>query len=231
MPDYQDSKIYKIVNYDNDDVYIGSTIEPTLARRLAKHVRGYKCYLNGKGNYVTSYKIIKTGNYDIQLIELYPCNSKMELHAREGYWIKRMDCVNKVVPGRTMKEYYEDNKELYSEKAKKYYEKHKDSIDEYQKSYRNNNKDIISEYQKKYRKRNKGSIAEYHKEYQKNNKEAISEKRNKKEQCICGSRYTLRNKAQHMKCKTHQSYVNSIEFYQDVYEMVKSVVNKFPKSI
>ena len=95
MPNYQDAKIYKIVNYENDDVYIGSTTEPTLARRLSGHVRDYKSYLDGKYNYVTSFKVIATGNYDIQLIELYPCNSKMELHAREGYWIKQMDCVKK----------------------------------------------------------------------------------------------------------------------------------------
>ncbi len=201
MPDYQDSKIYKIVNYENDDIYIGSTCEPTLARRLAKHVGNYKSYLNGKGNYVTSFKIIETGNYDIQLIELYPCNSKMELHAREGYWIKQMDCVNKAIPGRTNKEYREDNK------------------------------DIIREKNKEYREENQEKIAEKKKAYREDNKEIISARKNKKEQCICGITFTHRHKARHMRTKKHQLYVNSIEFYQDVYEMVKSIVNKFPKTI
>jgi excinuclease UvrABC ATPase subunit len=205
MPDYQDSKIYKIVNYDNDDVYIGSTTEPTLARRLAKHVGNYKSYLNGKSSYTTSYKIIETGNYDIQLIEAFPCNNKMELHAREGYWIKQLECVNKVVPGRTAKEYGEE--------------------------YREKNKDMIREKKKRYNEKNKENIAEYHKEYRKNHKETISGKRTKKEQCICGITFTRCHKARHMKTNKHQSYINSIEFYQDVYDMVKSIVKKIPKNI
>jgi hypothetical protein len=106
MPvDYSKGKIYQIVDYTNDNVYIGSTCEPTLARRLANHVIGYKAYLNGKGNYVTSYKILENDNYDIQLIEFFPCETKDELHKREGYHINRaIGCVNKIIAGRTRKE-------------------------------------------------------------------------------------------------------------------------------
>jgi hypothetical protein len=186
-------------------VYIGSTCEPTLARRLAKHVGNYREYLNGRNHYVTSFDVIKTGNYDIQLIELYPCNSKMELHAREGYWIRKIECVNKVVPGRTVKEYGEE--------------------------YREKNKDMIREKKKRYNEKNKENIAEYHKEYRKNHKETISGKRTKKEQCICGITFTRCHKARHMKTNKHQSYINSIEFYQDVYDMVKSIVKKIPINI
>jgi hypothetical protein len=128
MPNYAQGKIYKIVNYENDDIYIGSTTEPTLARRLAEHVSCYKRYLDGKGNYVTSYTIIETGHYDIQLVEAYPCNNKMELHAREGYWIKSMDCVNKYIAGRTRKEYNKENQDVIAEKMKVYYEDKKDII-------------------------------------------------------------------------------------------------------
>ena len=48
--------------------------------------------------------------------EDYPCNSKKELDAREGEYQKNNDCVNKRVAGRTKKQHYEDNKEIYSEK-------------------------------------------------------------------------------------------------------------------
>ena len=48
MVNYQDGKIYKIVDNTNNNVYIGSTCEPTLARRLAKHVGHYKFWKNGK---------------------------------------------------------------------------------------------------------------------------------------------------------------------------------------
>ena len=36
MVNYQLGKIYKIVDNTNGNIYIGSTCEPTLARRLAK---------------------------------------------------------------------------------------------------------------------------------------------------------------------------------------------------
>ena len=69
-------------------------LEVPLARRLAKHVSDYKSYLNGKKNFISSYDIIKNGDYDIILIEKFPCNSKDELYSRESYWTKQNKCVN-----------------------------------------------------------------------------------------------------------------------------------------
>ncbi len=207
MPNYQNGKIYKIVNYENDDIYIGSTCEPTLARRLAEHVSCYKRYLDGKFAYLTSFKVIETGNYDIQLIEMYPCNNKMELHAREGYWIRLVDCVNKNVAGRSKKKYYEVNKEAISKQRKVYREENREMISKQRKAYYESNKD------KK-------------KAYYENNKERISEKRDKQQECICGKTYTLRHKARHMKSKKHNKYINSIEFLKLIYEVVKSIADK-----
>jgi hypothetical protein len=96
MPDYSNGKIYKIVCNITNECYIGSTCEPILARRLAGHVSKYKSYLNGKYHYVTSYKIIANGNYDIVLIELFPCDTKDQLHARESHYTQTIQCVNKV---------------------------------------------------------------------------------------------------------------------------------------
>ena len=38
MANYQLGKICKIIDLDSNQCYIGSTCEPTLAKRLAKHV-------------------------------------------------------------------------------------------------------------------------------------------------------------------------------------------------
>ncbi len=92
---YQLGKIYKIVDLDSNKCYIGSTCEPTLARRLAKHVSNYKQYLKGKGTYISSYIILAMDDYDIVLLEKYPCNSKDELHAKERYYSQLLPCVNK----------------------------------------------------------------------------------------------------------------------------------------
>ena len=117
MPNYQDSKIYKIVSFSTDDVYIGSTCEKYLSNRLGGHRKDYKRYLNGKQHYITSYKLLETDDYDIILIENFPCNNKQELHARERYWIENTpNCVNKIVPNRTDKEYREDNNDKIKEK-------------------------------------------------------------------------------------------------------------------
>ena len=97
MPiDYSKGKIYKIECNETGLVYIGSTCEETLARRMAGHTGHYRQYLKGKRKFITSFRILKNYNYDIVLIENYPCNSKEELFARERYHTNQIDCINKV---------------------------------------------------------------------------------------------------------------------------------------
>ena len=96
MVNYQSGRIYKIVDNTTDKIYIGSTCEPTLARRLAKHTSSYKDFTNGgSSTYITSFEIIKNGDCDIVLVEAFPCNSKDELHSRERLYIENNICVNK----------------------------------------------------------------------------------------------------------------------------------------
>ena len=116
MIDYQQGKIYKIECNVTGKVYIGSTCEPILARRLAGHIKNYKRYLNGKSNYVSSFDVLQNGNYDIVLIESYPCNSKDELHARERYHTNNIDCVNKIKNQGMYIELGEKNKDIINGK-------------------------------------------------------------------------------------------------------------------
>jgi uncharacterized protein (DUF2344 family) len=124
MPDYQLGKIYKIECNVTEKVYIGSTCEPTLARRLTKHLTNYKRYLNGTYSYVSSFDVLQNRNYDIVLIESYPCNSKDELHARERYYTNNIDCVNKI---KNQGMYHEIGEKEYQ---KQYHEKNKDKLKE-----------------------------------------------------------------------------------------------------
>ena len=106
MKDYSKAKIYKIICNVSGLVYVGSTCEPTLARRLAKHVGNYKIWLkNNNYSYTTSYKIIEGNDYDIVLIEEVQCETKDQLHARERYHIENLVCVNRYKPTRTSNEY------------------------------------------------------------------------------------------------------------------------------
>jgi len=151
MPDYSKGKIYRITS--GDLTYIGSTCEPTLARRLAKHISSYKGWKNGKTNGCSSFQLIETGQYEITLIELCPCGSKDELSARERYWIENTVCVNKIIPGRTRQEYRDTHKETISDCWKTYYKDNKEELAEYYKTYKKSNKEKINEQQRERRAR------------------------------------------------------------------------------
>ena len=190
---YENGKIYTIRSHQTDDIYIGSTTQP-LYKRIHQHKINFKRWENKKYNYVTSYELIKYDDAYIELLELCPCDSKMELHKREGELQREMDCVNKFVAGR-----------IHKESQKVYRENNKDKIKESRKVYRENNKDKIKEY----RENNKDKKKEYNKEYRKENKDKIKEKTNKKYNCECGGRYTLNQKLRHSKTKKHTNYIIS----------------------
>lgn len=134
---YHHSKIYKIVAKDDTEClpYIGATTN-RLATRLGQHKRNFKLWKNNKHNFITSFKLFEQygpENCEIILIEDYKCDNKEQLNSRERYYIENIDCVNKYIPGRTRKEYYENNKEAISTQQKEYYEDNKEAILEYRK--------------------------------------------------------------------------------------------------
>jgi len=151
MPDYQQSKIYQIVCLTTGECYIGSTTQATLAQRLSGHCAHFKAWKNGNPNFVSSFTIIERGNYRIELIESFPCESRDQLNAREGFHIRNMVCVNKIIIGRTYQEWNEANKEVIRKKDKAYYQANKESYCEKAKAYYQANKEVIREKQKAYR--------------------------------------------------------------------------------
>ena len=123
MKNYSLGKIYKIISDHTDLCYVGSTCTPYLSTRMARHRSDLKSYKRGKKRLLcTSREIVKFDDAKIILIEMFPCGSKAELFARERYWIEILNCVNKIVPGRSDKEYREDNKERISKNQKLYRE-------------------------------------------------------------------------------------------------------------
>ena len=67
MVNYQLGKIYKIVDNTNGNIYIGSTCKPYLSSRLAGHKADYNNYLLGLRQHITSFEILKNGDYNIVL--------------------------------------------------------------------------------------------------------------------------------------------------------------------
>jgi hypothetical protein len=117
-------RVYCIRSHQTPNIYIGST-EQILCMRMAGHRQNYKRFLNNKCTAnVTSYEILKYGDAYIELIEEVECETKSQLRAREGHYIRTMDCVNKIIAGRTKeetnKEYYKKNKEHNCQKYAEY---------------------------------------------------------------------------------------------------------------
>lgn len=207
---YQRGKIYKIVCNETGLCYVGSTIEKSLANRLSGHKTQYKKYLEGKTNYITSFKVLEHDNYYIELICQAPCNSKDELTAIEGQHIRQTDCVNKRIEGRTKKQYREDNHYIIMQKKNKYYQDNKEQLKKKNKQYYQDNKEQIKKYKTEYIDRNRDQINEKAKIYRKENKSIINSRRSQSFICECGQSYTLRHKARHERSQKHQEYLKRI---------------------
>ena len=175
MPDYSKGKIYKIYCNITGETYYGSTVN-TLAKRMGTHRDEAK----ETSKTCTSKSIMSRGDYDYSLVENYNCNNKQELHARERYWIENNECVNKKIPGRTPKEWYEANKDKISEEKKVFYEANKDKISEQKKVFYETNKD------------------------------KIKERSSEKIVCECGCELRRDSLTGHRKSKFHQDFIQSL---------------------
>ena len=122
---YHNSKIYQITDIGYSKCYIGSTTEE-LSQRMARHRLDYKSFLSGgKEGHTRSFDLFNeygVENCKIELIEYFKCDTLQELRKKEGEHIKNTECVNKLVAGRSVKEYYVDNKEIIQAKVKEYRE-------------------------------------------------------------------------------------------------------------
>jgi len=172
VKDYQQGKIYKIVCNITGLVYIGSTIQKRLSRRLVEHRQQYKQYIKGEHNYISSFGIIEGGNYQILLIENYPCESCDELRRRERYFIESEECVNLNYPIRTVedkrntsKKYYYKNIEKESLRKKQFYAENKEKVDVRNKKWREENKEKADKTNREYYYANIEKMKAYNKEY------------------------------------------------------------------
>ena len=106
---YENGKIYTIRSPHTSKYYIGSTCNP-LSKRFYNHKSGFNAYNKNsdfKKSYLTSFEVIRYSDAYIELLEVFPCKSKIELTKREGELIRehKDNVVNKVINGRTAKEW------------------------------------------------------------------------------------------------------------------------------
>jgi acetone carboxylase gamma subunit len=121
MNKFHNSKIYKITDNTNNQVYIGSTIK-TLQQRLQGHKSAAKSYKEGRG--CASKSIIDNGDYNIELLEHYPCENRKQLLIKEQEYIDKYDCINKVNSHTDPKERYLLNRDKILIKKREYDKKY-----------------------------------------------------------------------------------------------------------
>jgi hypothetical protein len=166
MPDYKLSKIYEIRCNITNQSYYGSTTQKYLSSRLSQHKAHYKKWLKNKNNScLSSFEIIKNGDYKIILVENVECKNKDELIKKEQYYIDNNDCINKINAFMDItkckikkKEYYENNKDKINKNNIKYYEDNKDTIKIRRKKIYQDNKDTIKIRRKKIYQDNKDDL-------------------------------------------------------------------------
>ena len=216
---YQDGKIYKILNTENDDVYIGSTTQK-LSKRMTNHRTQAK---NGK-NHLLYQQMREIGDdkFYIELIEDYPCENLEQLNKREGEYIREMATLNEKVAGRTKQEYVDEHRDIKNQKAREHYQHNKEEILQRQREHYKENQERINERHKKYNEEHKEEIqtyrdarkkekAEYNKTYYENNKEQVDknnrewiDKNKIKILCeICNREYHKYDRAHHIQRKYH----------------------------
>ena len=121
--------VYFILCEETGNRYIGSTFEPTVAKRMTSH----RC--KSKFN-CSSNQIIERNNYSYGLLETVEVTSRDELRMCERKWYEKLPNINKRNPF-ILKEEQKEKKKEYS---KKYYEENKEKYKEYQQIYKLNRK-------------------------------------------------------------------------------------------
>ena len=100
--------IYQLVSSHSQKVYVGKSTE-TPSQRMSKHRCDYRRWLEGKHHYNSSYELLKYT--DCSMVVLEHGVPDHLLAEREAYWHSRYDCVNRCVPNRSHKEWYQANKD------------------------------------------------------------------------------------------------------------------------
>ena len=77
------------------------------------------------------------------MVERVEFEHKFELHTRERFYIENNECVNKVIPTRTAKEYRDANRDKIVVQKKQYCESNKEKILDQKKQYYEDNKERI----------------------------------------------------------------------------------------
>jgi hypothetical protein len=137
MNKYQRSKIYKLVCDipEITSIYIGHTQQKLLCSRMGEHRRNAKNETK-KSKLYTTMREIGIDNWQIHLIENWPCISIDDARKREQYWIELLKPDLNMIAAKSELSKKERDKEFYQGNIVPILTK--------KKQYRKDNKEIIA---------------------------------------------------------------------------------------
>jgi hypothetical protein len=151
--DYSKGQIYKLVSNDVNDknIYVGSTTN--FLDRKSQHKGGCNNSKSKVHNFKVYQHIRENGgwiNWQMILVESYPCASKLEMLARERYHYETLGAtLNGNIPGRERSEwrpmYRAKNLPEIKRKANEYYEKNSMAQNERRRLHDSQNRAHIAE--------------------------------------------------------------------------------------
>jgi len=174
---YMNGKIYKLVCNDGH-YYYGSTIN-TLQHRLNRHRQSSKTEMNKLYTHTTA---VGWDAFRMDLIEEYPCTSRVELYTREDIYIKKSLhdplCLNVLRAHMSIDDkvqYAKSKLEAANKRTKEYRAKNRDEILKREAAYREANRALLSEKQKEYKKKHAEQVKLAQEQYRESHKEQYKE--------------------------------------------------------
>ena len=193
-PDPKLIKIYKLITtLDPDLCYVGHTTQ-TLQQRWSSHKSDFKTWIKNEritGRYAWFEKgfelnDLELESFKIELLEESKFENDKDIEHLERKWINNLKCCNINQPGRTQKEWVQENRDKICIR------------------YRDTRKKFNTNYYRE----NREEILKQKKEYQETNREKINKYRNIGHNCPCGGTYTNGTKARHFKTEKHKNHFN-----------------------
>jgi hypothetical protein len=176
--DYSKALLYSITCRDPmvTDAYVGGTCNFTVRKNAHARAASGK----GKGTHYAVYETIRKHggwpNWQMQMIERWPCASKAELDVRERFHIERLGAsLNMRLPAHTTQEYRQKNREKNRARCAKWYQENKERAITATREY-----------------------AQSHPEIQARRKERMD--------CPCGGRFRRGDIARHLRSQMHVNW-------------------------
>jgi hypothetical protein len=164
---YSTGKIYALHCNKTDRDYIGSTVNSFSVRLKRHETHPYE---------TTAGDIIAGSDYEMRLIEDYPCNTKRELEERERFWIEILPCVNHNIPTRSKEEYAVLNRDYFNELKRQQYATNPQYHNDISRAYRDANREHINAKQREYHAANREHLNAKSREYHAANQEHLKSK-------------------------------------------------------